>query len=372
MRLHPLNLSFILSEIEIEKKDFSMIKRKKTRKVKVGNLYLGGGEPIRVQSMTNTPTEDLDLTIKQVEKLVEAGCEIVRVAVKSQKAAKNISNLKRNFSVPIVADIHFNYRLALASVENGADKVRLNPGTIGGLDETKEVVRLCRDKKVPIRLGLNAGSLPDVYLKEKNKAQAMVAACLDYLRLFEDWGFDQVVLSAKASSISETIEAYRLLSKKTDFPLHLGLTEAGPLIGGTVKSVLTLSALLKEGIGDTIRISLTGNPVNEVRVGFELLKALGLRKGPDLISCPTCGRCEISLEALVEKVERALWKVDKPIKVAVMGCAVNGPGEAKEADVGIAGGKNNALLFVKGEVIRKLPYEEILTALLEEIEKLPY
>lgn len=355
----------------MKEKNLPKIKRKKTRKVKVGNLFLGGGEPIRVQSMTNTPTEDLGLTVKQIQKLIEARCEIVRVTVRSQKAAKNISNLKSKFSIPIVADIHFNYRLALASVEAGADKIRLNPGTIGGLDKAKEVVEFCRDKKVPIRLGLNSGSLPEAYSKESNKAQAMVAACLDYLELFESWNFDQVVLSVKASSILETIEAYRLLSKKTDFPIHLGLTEAGPLIGGTVKSVLALSTLLKEGIGDTIRVSLTGDPVNEVRVGFELLKALGLRKGPDLISCPTCGRCEINLESLVKKVEKALWKVDKPIRVAVMGCAVNGPGEAKDADVGMAGGKNNALLFVKGEVIKKLPYEEILPSLLEEIGKFP-
>ncbi len=348
----------------------SMISRKKTRRVKVGNLYLGGNEPIRVQSMTNTLTEDRQATFKQVEQLVEAGCELVRVAVRSKKAAETILYLKENFSVPIVADIHFNYQLALASIKAGADKIRLNPGTIGGLDKIREVVEFCKERGVPIRLGLNSGSLPEPYSQERNKAQAMVAACLEYIRHFERWGFNQLVLSVKASTISETIEAYRLLSKKTDFPLHLGLTEAGPLIGGTVKSVLALSTLLKEGIGDTIRVSLTGDPVSEVRVGFELLKALGLRKGPDLISCPICGRCEIDLEVLVEKVERALWKIDKPIKVAVMGCSVNGPGEAKEADVGIAAGKTKALLFVKGEVVKKLSYDEILPALLEEVEKI--
>jgi (E)-4-hydroxy-3-methylbut-2-enyl-diphosphate synthase len=348
-----------------------MITRKKTRKVRVGNLFLGGGEPIRVQSMTNTPTEDEKATAKQVEELIEAGCEIVRLAIRSQEALKTLSRLKKKFSVPLVADIHFNYRLALASVEAGADKIRINPGTIGGEEKAKIVVAACQEKEVPIRLGLNSGSLPEPYSEIKDKAEALVKAALDYLKLFEDQGFNRIVVSVKASTVSETVRAYRLLSQKTDYPLHLGLTEAGPLIPGTVKSTLALGQLLKEGIGDTIRVSLTGNPVNEVRVGFELLKALGLRKGPDLISCPICGRCEIDLEALVQEVERALWKVPKAIKVAVMGCSVNGPGEAKEADVGIAGGKNSALLFVRGKVIKKLRYEEILPALLEEIEKIP-
>lgn len=345
--------------------------RKKTRKIKVGNLFIGGGEPIRVQSMTTTPTEDVVATVRQVEELVEAGCEIVRVAVRSKEAVGTLATLKSKFTVPVVADIHFNYRLALASVEAGADKVRINPGTIGGVDKVKCIADFCGEKDLPIRLGLNSGSLPKPYSGIKNKAQAMVQATLDYLKLFEKWGFDKLVLSVKASTIAETVEAYRLLSQQTDYPLHLGLTEAGPLIPGTVKSTLALSELLKEGIGDTIRVSLTGNPVDEVRVGFELLKALGLRRGPDLISCPTCGRCEIDLEALVRKVDRVLWGVSKPIRVAVMGCSVNGPGEAREADVGVAGGKNSALLFAKGKVIKRVKAEEILSALLEEIEKIP-
>ncbi len=345
---------------------------KQTREVQIGNLKIGGGNPILVQSMCNTDTRDATATIKQILDLENAGCEIIRVAVPDMTAAKAIKDIKKNIHIPLVADIHFDYQLALESIKNGVDKVRINPGNIGKIENVQKVVDACKDKKIPIRIGINTGSLEKAAeTKYGRTAQAMVESALSHIKILEKLSFYNIVISLKASDIQRTVEAYRLLSQKVDYPLHLGITEAGTLNTGTVKSSVGLGIMLFEGLGDTIRVSLTGDPLEEVRVGWEILKSLKLRsRGVNLISCPTCGRTEIDLIGLANQVEKALLSVNKPITVAVMGCVVNGPGEAKEADIGVAGGRHQGVIFKKGQILKTVPEGQILTQLLSEIDKL--
>ena len=349
------------------------IVRKKTRKIRIGDIYIGGDAPVAVQSMTNTDTRDVASTIAQIKRLEEAGCDIVRVAVPDIEAAKALRSIKRSIRIPLVADIHFDFRLALASIENGADKIRINPGNIGGADRVKKVVEAARTRGIPIRIGVNSGSLEKPILAKYGGVtpEAMVESAMGHIRMLEDLEFGDIVVSLKASNVPVTIGSYRLMSQKTDYPLHIGVTEAGTVFSGMVKSAVGLGCLLAEGIGDTLRVSLTGDPEQEVRAGIEILKALELRRGGvELISCPTCGRTRIDLVRIANEVEKRLAGYSKPIKVAVMGCAVNGPGEAREADIGIAGGDGEALLFRKGRIIRKVPQERIVDELLEEIEKM--
>ncbi len=347
--------------------------RKATKKIRAGNIFIGGDAPITVQSMTNTDTRNAAATVEQIKRLEEAGCEIVRVAIPDNEAAEAVGIIKKSIDIPLVADIHFDYRLALTCIENGVDKIRLNPGNIGGSDRVRKVVDAAKIRGIPIRIGVNSGSL-EKHLLEKYGGvtpEGMVESALGHASMLEECGFDSIAFSLKASNVPMTIEAYRLMSKKSEYPLHIGVTEAGTLFAGTVKSAAGLGCLLAEGIGDTLRISLTGDPVEEVKVGIELLKALGLRKsGVEFISCPTCGRCRIDLIKVANEVEQRLAGNKKNIRVAVMGCAVNGPGEAREADIGIAGGDGEALLFKKGEIIRKIPQDRIADELLAEIEKL--
>jgi (E)-4-hydroxy-3-methylbut-2-enyl-diphosphate synthase len=345
---------------------------KQTRTVQIGNLKIGGGNPILIQSMCNTDTRDAIATTKQILDLEKAGCEIIRVAVPDIAAAKAIRDIKKNIHIPLVADIHFDYQLALESIKNGVDKVRINPGNIGSDENVKKVVDACKDKNIPIRIGINTGSLEkEAEAKYGRTAQAMVESALKHIQILEKLNFHNIVISMKASDIQRTVEAYRLLSQKVDYPLHLGITEAGTLNTGTIKSSVGLGIMLFEGLGDTIRVSLTGDPLEEVRVGWEILKSLKLRnRGVNLISCPTCGRTEIDLIGLANKVEKALLSVDKNITVAVMGCVVNGPGEAKEADIGVAGGHHQGVIFKKGQILKTIPEENILSELLSEIDKL--
>ena len=323
--------------------------------------------------MTNTDTRDIAATIAQIKRLEEAGCDIVRVAIPDEEAAQAVKNIKKAIRIPLVADIHFDYRLALICIENGVDKIRLNPGNIGGRDRVKKVVDLAQPRGIPIRIGVNSGSVEKSILEKYGGVtpEGMVESGLNHARMLEDFGFTDIAFSLKASSVPMTIEAYRQMTLKSDYPLHIGVTEAGTLFAGTVKSAAGLGCLLSEGIGDTLRVSLTGDPVEEIRVGIELLKALGLRKaGVEFVSCPTCGRCKIDLIKVANEVEQRLAGSDKQIRVAVMGCAVNGPGEAREADIGIAGGDGVALLFKKGEIVRKIPQDKIADELLAEIEKM--
>ena len=349
------------------------IERKKTRKIRIGDIYIGGDAPVAVQSMTNTDTRDVSATVDQIKRLEEAGCDIVRVAVPDSEAAEALKRIRKSIRIPLVADIHFDYRLALASIENGADKIRINPGNIGGTEKVRKVVEAAKARGIPIRIGVNSGSLEKHILAKYGAAtpQAMADSAMGHVRMLEDLGFHDIVISLKASNVPVTIESYRLMSAMTDYPLHIGVTEAGTLFSGMVKSAAGIGCLLAEGIGDTLRVSLTGDPVEEVRVGIEILKALDLRRtGVELISCPTCGRTRIDLVKIANEVEKRLAGCSKPIKVAVMGCAVNGPGEAREADIGIAGGVGEALLFKKGRIIRKIPQERIVDELLEEIERM--
>jgi len=348
------------------------IKRKTTCEIKVGNVPVGGNAPVAVQSMTNTFTQDVPATVSQIQRLEAAGCEIVRVAVPDPEAAEAISSIKEKVSIPIIADIHFDYRLAIAAVRAGADGLRLNPGNIGSDIKIKAVVDCAKTFNIPIRIGVNAGSLEKDILKKHNgaSAEAMVESAVRHIELIKSFDFHNIKISIKASDVHRTVDAYRLLSSKTDLPLHVGVTEAGGLYSGIVKSSLGIGMLLAEGIGDTIRVSLTRDPVEEVRVGYEILKALDIRRhGPDIISCPTCGRCKIDLFNIVERIEKALLLNPLPIKLAIMGCVVNGPGEAKEADIGIAGGDGTGILFKKGKVIKKFPEEKLVEVLLAEVEK---
>ncbi|RJQ71436.1 MAG: flavodoxin-dependent (E)-4-hydroxy-3-methylbut-2-enyl-diphosphate synthase [Desulfobacteraceae bacterium] len=350
----------------------SQIKRRKTRVIHVGPVPVGGGATITVQSMTNTPTPDIEATAAQIQRLEAAGCDIVRVAVPDMQAAEAIADIKPRITIPLIADIHFDYRLAMAAARHGADGLRINPGNIGGKNKIQAVVDCARDLGLPIRIGVNSGSLEKDLLKRYQgvTAEAMVESALRHVALLEKFGFDQIKISIKASDVPRTVEAYRLLSDRTDYPLHLGITEAGTLYAGTVKSALGIGMLLAAGIGDTLRVSLTRDPVEEVRVGFEILKALNIRRhGPEIISCPTCGRCGIDLIPVVDQVEKALMTRRVPVKLAIMGCVVNGPGEAKEADIGIAGGQGMGILFKRGKVIRKVPQEKLLEVLLQEVDK---
>ena len=348
------------------------IDRKKTRQIAVGKVMVGGASPISVQSMTNTNTCDVDATVNQISRLENAGCEIVRVAVPDIEAARALSHIKERIRIPLIADIHFDYRLAMSAMKAGADGIRINPGNIGSREKIKAVIDTALDHGVSIRIGVNGGSLEKDILKRHGHptAEAMVESALRHIELFDHFGFDRIKLSIKASDVLKTVEAYRRLSEMTDFPLHVGVTEAGSLYSGTVKSSLGIGMLLAEGIGDTLRVSLTRDPVEEVRVGFEILKALNIRRvGPEIISCPTCGRCNINLFDIVEEVEKEMMTKKLPIKIAIMGCVVNGPGEAKEADVGIAGGDGIGILFSKGTIVKKFSQEKLVYELLKEIEK---
>lgn len=349
------------------------MRRKKTRQIHVGNVPVGGSAAIAVQSMTNTDTRDVDATIRQIEQLQSAGCEIVRLAVPDEKAAKAFKEIKKQVRSPLIADIHFDHRLALAALKAGADGLRINPGNIGGRKAIQKVIKEAQARNVPIRIGVNAGSLQKEILKRHGHPtpEAMVESALEHIRLFEDLGFDQIKISLKSSNVLSTIKAYELLSRQVDYPLHLGVTEAGTLISGTVKNTLGIGILLSKGIGDTLRVSLSADPVEEVKVGYEILRALNLRhRGPEIISCPTCGRCEIDLFNLVREVEAALTAITSSPKVAIMGCVVNGPGEAREADVGIAGGRHQGVLFRKGRLVRKISERDMAKVLIEEVRKI--
>ena len=348
-------------------------KRKKTRQIHVGHVLIGGGAPVPVQSMTNTDTRQVPATIRQIKRLEQAGCEIVRLAVLDQAAAQAIQLIKKKVKLPIIADIHFDYRLAIAALQAGADGLRINPGNIGGFKAVEKVIKEAKVRDTAIRIGVNSGSLQKKILKQYGRPtpEAMVASALDYIQIFENLGFSRIKISLKSSNVLETISAYQLLSRKVDYPLHLGITEAGTLLAGTVKSALGIGMLLHQGIGDTIRVSLSCDPVEEVKVGFEILRALEIRKhGPEIISCPTCGRCQINLFKLVKKVEKALAGLQASPKVAIMGCVVNGPGEAREADIGIAGGRGQGLLFKKGKLVKKVPEAELADVLIKEVREM--
>ncbi|NLO81910.1 MAG: flavodoxin-dependent (E)-4-hydroxy-3-methylbut-2-enyl-diphosphate synthase [Clostridiales bacterium] len=348
------------------------MRRKNTKKIQVGRIEIGGSAPISVQSMTNTDTRDVKATIQQVLELENAGCDIVRIAIFDEKCVNTIKEIKRETDIPLVADIHFDHRLALASIENGIDKLRINPGNIGNRNAVKRVVDAAKERNIPIRIGVNAGSLSShIINKFGNTPLGMVESAMEHVAILESMGYDRIVISLKASNVIKTVEAYRLISQRVDYPLHLGITEAGTYLSGTVKSSIGLGILLAEGIGDTIRVSLTASPVEEVKVGREILKALGLKaSGVEIISCPTCGRCNIDLFNLTERLQDELRDVKQPLKVAVMGCVVNGPGEAREADIGIAGGQGKVALFKKGRIIGTVPEEKALEVLLSEIREM--
>ncbi len=347
--------------------------RRKSRVIRVASLAIGGGNPVAVQSMTNTDTRNVAATVQQIQRLQTAGCELVRVAVLDEEAAWAIKKIKSSIEIPLIADIHFDHRLAIKSIKAGADGLRINPGNIGASTKVKELVIACQDHNIPIRIGVNAGSLDKKLLTKYNGvcAQAMVESALDNTKLLEDMNFHEIKISLKASSVPLTVEAYRLIAGQVDYPLHLGVTEAGTMNRGLVKSALGMGILLSEGIGDTVRVSLTADPVEEVWAAYEILRDLGLRRrGIELISCPTCGRCEIDLIKTAEEVDRHIRYLDKSLKVAVMGCVVNGPGEAREADLGIAGGRGFGLLFKDGVIVGKVPETRLVEELLKEIEKI--
>ena len=351
-----------------------MIIRRQSLKVMVGNVQIGDGADVTVQSMTNTFTKDVKSTVAQILQLEEAGCEIIRVAVADNEDAEAISEIKKQIHIPIVADIHFDYRLALKSIENGIDKLRINPGNIGSRDRVKKVVEQAKQRNIPIRIGVNAGSIHKEILKKYNAptSEGMVESALEHVRILEDLDYGNIVISMKGTDIKMTIDAYKSMAKKVNYPFHLGITHAGTLFEGSIRSAIGVGSLLADGIGDTIRISLTDEPKEEVKVAKEILKSLNLRNfGINYITCPTCGRTNIQLIELSKKIQEGLKDINKPLTVAIMGCAVNGPGEARQADIGIAGGKGEALLFKGGEIIGKVKEEEIVKRLLEEIDKLP-
>ena len=340
--------------------------REETKQIQIGNVIIGGGSPVAIQSMTNTKTEDVAATVAQIQALTRAGCEIIRCAVPTMGAAKALSQIKEQISIPLVADIHFDYRLALAAMENGADKIRINPGNIGDKEKVREVVEMAKEKRIPIRVGVNSGSLEKPLFEKYGgvTAEGLVESALDKAAMIEEFGYDNLVLSIKSSDVLLCVEAHELIAKKTKYPLHVGITESGTLFSGNVKSALGLGLILRQGIGDTIRVSLTGDPVEEIKSAKLILRTLKLRKGGvEVVSCPTCGRTQIDLIRLANQVEDMVKDIDLDVKVAVMGCVVNGPGEAREADFGIAGGKGEGLLMKKGEIIKKLPEEELLPAL---------
>ena len=344
--------------------------RKLTRQIMIGDVAIGGGAPCAVQSMCSTDTRDVAATLAQIGRLAVAGCEIVRCAVPDLDAALSLAAIKSGSSLPLIADIHFDYKLALKALESGVDGLRLNPGNIGERWKVAEVVKAASERKIPIRIGVNGGSLEKELLVKYGHPtpEAMVESALGHVRILEDLGYDQIKISIKVSDVVRTLESYRLLSDAVDYPLHIGVTEAGTIFSGTIKSSVGLGILLHQGIGDTMRVSLTGDPVDEVRVAYDILKSLGLRKrGINFVSCPTCGRCQIDLIPVAEEVERRLAHLETSITVAVMGCAVNGPGEAREADFGIAGGRGEGLLFKNGQVVRKVGEGELADALVEEV-----
>ncbi len=344
---------------------------KDTRVVNIGRVKIGGGNPVAIQSMTNTPTEDAKATIKQILDLEAAGCEIIRCTVPTMEAAKAISEIKKNIHIPLVADIHFDYRLAIAAMENGVDKVRINPGNIGSIDKVRAVVEKAKECKVPIRIGVNSGSLDQETLKKYGRvtAEALVESAFKEISVLESLDFHDIVISIKSSDVMTCIKAYELFSKQSDYPLHIGVTESGTVFSGSIKSSVGLGILLHENIGDTLRVSLTDDPVLEIRAAKLLLKALGLRKGGiEVVSCPTCGRTKIDLIPLAKKVEDMVAGYDLDIKVAVMGCVVNGPGEGREADLGICGGDGVGVLFKKGQILRKVPEDQIFAELKKELD----
>lgn len=344
--------------------------RDDTKIVNIGNVAIGGGNPIAIQSMTNVKTEDVEACVSQILKLEEAGCEIIRCTVPNEAAAKAIAEIKKQIHIPLVADIHFDYKMAIAAMENGADKIRINPGNIGSIDKVKAVVDVAKERNIPIRVGVNSGSLEKELVAKYNgvTAEGIVESALDKVHIIENLGYDNMVISIKSSDVMMCVKAHELLAGKTVYPLHVGITESGTLTSGNIKSAVGLGIILNQGIGDTIRVSLTGDPVEEIKSAKLILRTLGLRKGGiEVVSCPTCGRTKIDLIGLANKVENMVSGIPLDIKVAVMGCAVNGPGEAKEADIGIAGGDGEGLLIKKGEIIRKMPESELLDALKEEL-----
>ncbi len=345
--------------------------RESTKVIQIGNRKIGGGNPILIQSMTNTKTEDVKATVAQIQELTKAGCEIIRCAVPTIEAAKAIGEIKKRISIPLVADIHFDYRLAIAAMENGADKIRINPGNIGSKENIKAVVEKAKERNIPIRVGVNSGSLEKEYLEKYGKvaAKGIVESAMAKVKMIEEFDYYNLVISIKSSNVPMCIEAHQELAKVTNYPIHIGITESGTLFSGNIKSSVGLGILLYQGIGDTMRVSLTGNPVEEIKTAKMILKSLGLRKGGiEIVSCPTCGRTQIDLIGLANAVEAMTADFDLNIKVAVMGCVVNGPGEAKEADIGIAGGKGEGLIIKKGEIIRKVKEEELLDTLRLELE----
>jgi len=347
-----------------------MIERRRTRQISVGSVAVGGGAPVSVQSMTKTDTRDVAATVTQILTLEAAGCEIIRLAVPDEEAALALGMIRKQVTMPMIADIHFDYRLALEAIRQGVAGLRLNPGNIGAEWKVREVVTAAKERGIPIRIGVNAGSLEKHLLEEYGHPtpEAIVESAQGHIRILEDLDFRDIKVSLKASNVMMTVNAYRLFSSRYDYPLHIGITETGPLFPGAVKSAVGLGILLAEGIGDTMRVSLTAPPEEEVRTAYEILRAVGIRRrGAEIVSCPTCGRCQVDLRPVAEEVARVLRSVDKPITVAVMGCVVNGPGEAREADFGIAGGKGMALLFKKGEVVKKVPEDRMLGALVELI-----
>lgn len=347
------------------------MRRENTKVVQIGDRRIGGGNPVLIQSMTNTKTQDVAATVAQILELERAGCEIIRCTVPDMEAAKALSEIKKQIHIPLVADIHFDYKMAIAAMENGADKIRINPGNIGGRDKVKAVAEVAAERGIPIRVGVNSGSLEKRLIEKYGgvTAEGIVESALDKVHMMEELGFDNLVISIKSSDVLMCVKAHELLAERTDYPLHVGITEAGTVQSGNIKSAVGLGLILNQGIGDTIRVSLTGEPVEEIRSAKLILRTLGLRKGGvEVVSCPTCGRTRIDLIGLAEKVEKMVEDYPLDIKVAVMGCAVNGPGEAREAELGIAGGQGEGLLFKKGEILRKVPEEQLLDALREELD----
>ncbi len=347
--------------------------RKKTRSIKIGNIFIGGENKIAIQSMTNTDTRNVQATVDQIKRLQDAGCDIVRLAVPDDTAAEALKKIKKEVNIPIVADIHFDYKLAIKSIINGADKIRINPGNIGSEERVKEVVKVAKEYNIPIRVGVNSGSLEKHLLKKYNgiTAEGLVESALEKINFIENLGYNNLVISIKSSSVLLSIECYEIISQKTDYPLHLGITESGTIYSGSIKSAVGIGAILSRGIGDTIRVSLTDDPVKEIICAKDILRNLGLYKGGiEFISCPTCGRTEVDLISIATEIENLCKDINKNIKVAVMGCAVNGPGEAKDADIGIACGRGKGVIFKKGEVIHTLPEEKLVEVFIEEIKKM--
>ncbi len=348
-----------------------MKERKITKKVTIGDRVIGGGNPILIQSMTNTKTEDVDATVAQILALERAGCELVRCTVPNLNAAKAFKEIKKQIHIPLIADIHFDYRMAIAAMENGADKIRINPGNIGSNERVKAVIDCAKERNIPIRVGVNSGSLEKEYLEKYGKvtSEGLVESALGKVALIEDLGYDNLVVSIKSSDVLMCADAYRLFSEKSDYPLHVGITEAGTLLSGNIKSSIGLALILSQGIGDTIRVSLTGDPVEEIKSAKLILRTLGLRQGGiEIVSCPTCGRTQIDLIGLANQVEALCQEIPLDLKVAVMGCVVNGPGEAKEADIGVAGGDGVGLIIKKGEIIKKVPEKDLLEELRMELQ----